>query len=120
MRRGSSKVSLEEEVEEVHDGDESAGPIAIVDADQRGGISLREGEEEVGERLVGVDDKLGAEGLELGGREGERQTLEMKVLMGKSKTAMSRKSSLMRSVRWNTPSKLSRVRERGESHRRHR
>lgn len=39
--------------------------------------------------------------------------------MGKSKTAMSRKSSLMRSVRWNTPSKLSRVRERGESHRRH-
>ena len=38
----------------------------------------------------------------------------MKVLMGKSKTAMSRKSSLMRSVRWNTPSKLSKVREREE------
>lgn len=73
MRRGSSKVSLEEEVEEVHDGDESAGPVAIVDADQRGGISLRESEEEVGERLVGVDDQLGAEGLELGGREGERR-----------------------------------------------
>lgn len=65
VRRRRCEVALQEEIEEVHDGDEAAGLARVVDTHQRRRVSLREGEEEVRERLVGVDHQLRAEWLEL-------------------------------------------------------
>ena len=81
MRR-DGEVALQEEEEEVHDGDHAAGLLVLVDADQRGRVALGEHEEEAGERLVGAHRQLRAEGLELRRSRRERRTLEMNVLMG--------------------------------------
>ena len=65
MRR-TRKVTFQEEIEEIDDGYDAARLVGFVDADERGRVALREGEEQMRQRLVGVDDELRAERLELG------------------------------------------------------
>ena len=65
MRR-TRKVTFQEEIEEIDDGHDAARLVGFVDADERGRVALRECEEQMRQRLVGVDDELRAERLELG------------------------------------------------------
>ena len=65
--RRDGEIALEEEEEEVHDRDHAAGLLVVVDADQRGRVSLRKHEKEAGKRLVRADGELRAERLELRG-----------------------------------------------------
>lgn len=65
MRR-TRKVTFQEEIEEIDDGHDAARLVGFVDADERGRVALRECEEQMRQRLIGVDDELRAERLELG------------------------------------------------------
>ena len=71
--RRDGEIALEEEEEEVHDGHDAAGLLVVVDADERGGVSLRKHEKEAGKRLVRADGELRAERLELRVRREHRE-----------------------------------------------